>query len=83
RPRRAAVSSFGIGGTNAHLILEQTPEAPVVAQAEETTGVVPWVLSGKSEDALRDQAARLLDLVAAQPDLRPAQVGLALATTRT
>ncbi|MFK8844878.1 type I polyketide synthase [Streptomyces sp. Ac-502] len=83
RPRRAAVSSFGIGGTNAHLILEQTPEAPAVAQAEETTGVVPWVLSGKSEGALRDQAARLLDLVTAQPDLRPAQVGLALATTRT
>ncbi|MGW5884591.1 type I polyketide synthase, partial [Streptomyces koyangensis] len=64
RPRRAAVSSFGMSGTNAHVILEAAPqpeEAP--AAPAETAGPVPWVVSGRTEQALRDQAARLLDHV--------------------
>ncbi|MFI0240648.1 type I polyketide synthase [Streptomyces sp. NPDC016845] len=83
RPRRAGVSSFGISGTNAHIVLEAPPEE---AQGEEPAawaGPVPWVLSARSQDALRDQAARLLDHVAAHPDVRPADTALALATTRT
>ncbi|HEY8979417.1 MAG TPA: SDR family NAD(P)-dependent oxidoreductase [Streptomyces sp.] len=66
RPRRAGVSAFGISGTNAHLILEEAPpEEPGRPEAErETTagpaGPVPWVLSGKSTEALREQAQRLL-----------------------
>ncbi|WP_199846052.1 type I polyketide synthase, partial [Streptomyces europaeiscabiei] len=54
RPRRAAVSSFGVSGTNAHVLLEQAPPAP--APAPETAapcGVLPWVLSARSADALR------------------------------
>ncbi|GAA2778335.1 type I polyketide synthase [Crossiella cryophila] len=57
RPRRAGVSSFGVSGTNAHVILE----APVVAEPEPTpsTGVLPWVLSGRTPEAVAAQAARL------------------------
>ncbi|WP_434095681.1 SDR family NAD(P)-dependent oxidoreductase, partial [Streptomyces humidus] len=65
RPRRAAVSAFGISGTNAHVILEQPPvESPqpsADAPGASTPGaVVPWVLSARNADALRAQARRLL-----------------------
>jgi len=45
-------------------------------------GVVPWVLSGRGGDGLRGQAARLREFVAADPELRPADVGLSLAVDR-
>ncbi|MGW3233911.1 ketoacyl-synthetase C-terminal extension domain-containing protein, partial [Kitasatospora sp. NPDC001095] len=84
RPRRAAVSSFGISGTNAHLVLEGAPEAaPAAEQAAVVRGPLPWVLSARTPEALRDQAARLRTRVAADPGLRPADVGLSLAVTRT
>ncbi|WP_231156522.1 type I polyketide synthase [Streptomyces sp. CNZ748] len=82
RPRRAGVSSFGISGTNAHLILEQAPE-PAGREPADTTGPVPWVLSARSEQALRAQAARLRDLVTADPSLPAADVGRSLVTTRS
>ncbi|TDU69081.1 type I polyketide synthase [Streptomyces sp. KS 21] len=93
RPRRAGVSSFGLGGTTAHVILEQAPEAQVQAQAEagtaagdpgraDASGVQPWVLSARSEPALREQAARLRDLVAADDSLSAADVGHSLVSTR-
>ncbi|MFB7919339.1 type I polyketide synthase, partial [Streptomyces sp. NPDC056061] len=84
RPRRAAVSSFGISGTNAHTILEQAPaeEPAPVEEPVAAPGVLPWVLSGKTPAALRDQAAKLLAHLEADADLRPADIGRSLATTR-
>ncbi|MEV0324804.1 type I polyketide synthase, partial [Streptomyces sp. NPDC050659] len=85
RPRRAGVSSFGASGTNAHLILEQVP-AP--APSDEPTGgdtppLLPVPLTAKTPDALRDQATRLRAHLTAHPEQPPADVALALATTRT
>ena len=67
RPRRSAVSSFGISGTNAHVILEQAPEADgeeAAAERPEPPAVVPWLLSGRSEAAVREQARALLAVAA-------------------
>ncbi|MEU9117476.1 type I polyketide synthase [Streptomyces sp. NPDC048483] len=110
RPRRAGISAFGIGGTNAHALLEQapetepatTPDAPAVlpdaavrpagplGTPEHRTGaaqgsglpVTPWVLSGDSAAALRDQAGRLHTFLAEHDRLRPCDIGFSLATTR-
>ena len=105
RPRRIGVSSFGISGTNAHMIIEQAPadatpagteaEAPDAASDAEAEapagaghrvgrhrGPVPWLLSGRSEAALRAQAVRLADHAQADPEADPRDVGLSLATTR-
>ncbi|MET8878769.1 SDR family NAD(P)-dependent oxidoreductase, partial [Nocardia sp. NPDC004604] len=78
RPRRAAVSSFGVSGTNAHIILEQPPAADEPETGTPDRIVIPWVLSAKSPAALRDQARRL----STRADANPADVGYSLATTR-
>ncbi|MFE2447585.1 type I polyketide synthase, partial [Streptomyces sp. NPDC059426] len=84
RPRRAAVSAFGISGTNAHTLLEQAPEpqeSPVVAPAVELP-TVPWVLSAKSPAAVRGQAERLLAHLGGEPAPAATDVAYSLATTR-
>ncbi|MFF3857416.1 type I polyketide synthase, partial [Micromonospora sp. NPDC002575] len=89
RPRRAAVSSFGISGTNVHTILEQAPEATpaptVTVPAAVTTGdlTTPCVLSARTGDALREQARRLRDWLGENPDVALPDLGHALATGRS
>ncbi|MEW9518245.1 type I polyketide synthase [Streptomyces tubercidicus] len=84
RPRRAGVSSFGFSGTNAHLILEQAPDLPAPPVDEPVAdGPLPWVLSGKTPQALADQAARLAEHLTAAPDTAPADLAWSLLTSRS
>ncbi|MBA8925104.1 acyl transferase domain-containing protein/acyl carrier protein [Kutzneria viridogrisea] len=76
--RRAGISSFGVSGTNAHVIIEQPPVvAPAPANED---AVVPWVLSSRTAEGVREQAARLLGRLT---DERAVDVGHSLATTRS
>nr|WP_051834158.1 type I polyketide synthase [Streptomyces sp. NRRL S-646] len=86
RPRRAAVSSFGISGTNAHVVLEEGTEEQAPAEPQATDGPergpVAWPLSGRSAVALRGQAERLRARLTARPESSPADVAHSLATGR-
>ncbi|WP_424923898.1 SDR family NAD(P)-dependent oxidoreductase [Actinophytocola oryzae] len=80
RPRRIGVSSFGVSGTNAHAVLEAGPAEEPAASAGDGPSV--WVLSGRTPRAVRDQAHRLSEFVAARPELTARDVAYTLAVTR-
>lgn len=76
-PRRAAVNSLGVGGTNAHVILEEAPIRRVRAsKSEEKPQLI--VLSAKSRKALDDAGKRLSAHLARNPDLDLADVAFTL-----
>ncbi|MBQ0868631.1 type I polyketide synthase [Streptomyces sp. RK75] len=84
RPRRAGVSSFGASGTNAHLILEQDPQTTAEESGTEKpdtegpAGTVPWALTARRPEALRELAGRLGDVAGS-----PVEVGWSLLRTRS
>ncbi|MFI5611165.1 SDR family NAD(P)-dependent oxidoreductase [Amycolatopsis sp. NPDC051903] len=81
-PRRAAVSSFGISGTNAHVIIEQAPPAAEQPAEPQPEAVVPVALSGRTKAAVRGQAARLREYLADHEDVTVAELARSLVSTR-
>ncbi len=79
-PRRVGVSSFGVGGTNAHVVLEHDPAPEPVLDRAPVAGPVPWLLSARSAAGVPAQAGKLAAF-AAEADI--ADVGWSLASTRT
>ncbi|WP_039947849.1 ketoacyl-synthetase C-terminal extension domain-containing protein, partial [Streptomyces sp. NRRL S-118] len=77
------VSSFGVSGTNTHVILEEAPAQEAVdTPAERPAGAVPVLVSARTGAALRAQAERLRTHLAARPELSVADVAFSTATSR-
>ncbi len=93
----AGVSSFGLGGTNCHVVLAALPEADQAAGGRGpgrtssagpdepgfVPAAVPLVISGRTDDALRAQAAGLAAWVRGEPGAELGDLAFSLATTRT
>ena len=95
-PLVAGVSSFGVGGTNCHVVLGDAPTllygsaaraaAPAASQGQAqppATSVYASIVSGRTADALRAQARQLAEHLSSRPQARPQDVALSLAVTRT
>ncbi|MDT5062901.1 MAG: hypothetical protein QOH63_3360 [Acidobacteriota bacterium] len=78
-PRRAGINSFGIGGTNAHVILE---EAPLVETSHHSRPEHLLLLSAKTDAALETATTNLLEHFKQHPDLNPADAAYTLQVGR-
>ncbi|MFE2879368.1 type I polyketide synthase [Streptomyces roseus] len=83
RVRRAGVLAYGIGGTNAHAIVEEAPLQPAPPAPAGAPGPRAWPISATSQEGLRAQAAALADHLRQRPELDPDSIGWSLATTRS
>ncbi|MBD1544677.1 SDR family NAD(P)-dependent oxidoreductase [Roseibium aggregatum] len=77
--RRAAISSFGFSGTNAHVVIEEAPETAAV---REPASSQLFVLSARTPEQLRTQAEHLVSQLEADPDLLPEDVAFTLIAGR-
>ncbi|CDR16949.1 Beta-ketoacyl synthase [Streptomyces iranensis] len=95
RPLIAGVSSFGMGGTNCHLVISDAPSGPIASGRKPETGeadsgrspavlpfVLPFVLSARGSGSLCGQAARLRSHVVERPDVALVDLAYSLATDR-
>ena len=84
-PRRAGVSSFGFGGVNAHVVIEE-----YVASSSSSRGVIEVssrrpalvVLSGRTEDRLKERARQLVAALGSRPDGELADIAYTLQVGR-
>ncbi|MCY1079353.1 type I polyketide synthase [Archangium lansingense] len=79
-PRRAGVTSLGMGGTNAHAILEETPELPATDKPRRPSQVL--MISARSDASLEAATDRLVSHLRANPDLSLADVAYTLQVGR-
>ncbi len=95
RPLIAGVSSFGMGGTNCHLVISDAPSGSIASGRKPETGeadsgrspavlpfVLPFVLSARGSGSLCGQAARLRSHVVERPDVALVDLAYSLATDR-
>ncbi|KAA8966016.1 sulfolipid-1 biosynthesis phthioceranic/hydroxyphthioceranic acid synthase [Mycobacterium sp.] len=88
QPRRAAVSSYGVSGTNVHAIVEQAPQHSAdtvtadIAAGPEAPAPLLFALSATSADELRRTAGRLADWLQAHEDVALPDLGYTLARRR-
>ncbi|MGF1660863.1 MAG: SDR family NAD(P)-dependent oxidoreductase [Kineosporiaceae bacterium] len=80
QPRRAGVNSFGLGGTNAHVVLEEAPARPT---GPARPGPHLLTLSALDERALDDLALRLREYLLARPGLDVADIAYTMQSSRT
>ncbi|MGW8698201.1 non-ribosomal peptide synthetase/type I polyketide synthase [Streptomyces eurythermus] len=84
-PARAGVNSFGFGGTNAHVLLEEAPAAPAVVPPAHVPAYTVLPLSARAPEALRALAAGMRQELAGvhgQPPVSPTDLGYTLAHRR-
>jgi amino acid adenylation domain-containing protein len=81
-PRRAAISSFGIGGTNAHVIIEEFQKAPTRRDAQNRDWPIVLPLSARSSVALSKQRLRIAEALDANPELALEDVAFTQSTAR-
>ncbi|MCZ1006287.1 beta-ketoacyl synthase N-terminal-like domain-containing protein [Streptomyces lydicus] len=85
--RIAGVSSFGMGGTNCHVVLAEASQGVLgensAQRVADSDALVPVVVSGRTDQALRAQADRLREYLRANPGVRPVDVAYSLAVSRS